>query len=77
MNMTVKDLKEIVNKLPDDMEVIIPVIDEYNADDIQAFRLVRTAGVLEADGERPALCLNSSSGGNISDQVEKSDAKCT
>lgn len=27
-NMRVKDLKKILNKLPDDMPIIIPVIDE-------------------------------------------------
>lgn len=39
-NMTVKDLKEILNECPDDM----PVIDEDDANHIYGFRHVRTAG---------------------------------
>lgn len=78
INMKVKNLKEIVNQLPDDMDVIIPVISEDDANCIWAFRHVRTAGVLESDGEQPALCLNAAADGlDISSQVKKSDVICT
>lgn len=64
-DMRVKDLKNIINQLPDDMLVVMPVIDENNANHIYGFRRVRTAGVLTCNGEedRNALCLNSSESG--------------
>lgn len=70
--MRVKDLKHILERLPDDMAVIIPVIDEEDANHISGFRHVGTAGVLISEGEqdREALCLNSASDGqDIADQV--------
>lgn len=70
--MRVKDLKHILEQLPDDMAVIIPVIDEEDANHISGFRHVRTAGVLISEGEqdREALCLNSAADGqDIADQV--------
>ena len=36
-NMYVKDLKKILNELPDDMPIIIPVIDEDDANHIYGF----------------------------------------
>ena len=71
-NMRVKDLKQILEQLPDDMAVIIPVIDEEDANHIYGFRHVRTAGVLISDGEqdREVLCLNASADRyDIADQV--------
>ncbi len=71
-NMYVKDLKKILNELPDDMPVIIPVIDEEDANHIYGFRHVRTAGVLISDGEqdREVLCINAAADGqDIADQV--------
>ena len=61
-DMRVKDLKHILEQLPDDMEVIMPVIDEEDANHIYGFRHVRTAGVLIFEGEqdREVLCLNAS-----------------
>lgn len=44
-NMLVKDLKKILNDLPDDMPIVIPVINEYDANYIYGFRYVRTAQV--------------------------------
>ena len=81
INMTVKDLKEIVEQCPDDMPVIIPVITEEDANCILGFRHVRTAGILESELEDPenktALCLNSSAGGlDISSQISRSDITC-
>lgn len=73
-DMRVKDLKHIINNLPDDMLIVIPVIDEDNANHILGFRKVRTAGLLndeyEREGDRDVLCLNSAADGqNIADQV--------
>ena len=71
-NMRVKDLKHILEQLPDDMAVIIPVIDEEDANHIYGFRHVRTAGVLISEGEqnREVLCLNSAADGqDIAGQV--------
>ena len=71
-NMRVKDLKDILSQLPDDMPVIIPVIDEDNCNRIFGFRYVRTAGELACDSEqdREVLCLNAAADGkDIADQI--------
>lgn len=71
-NMRVKDLKDILNKLPDDMAIVIPVIDEYDANKIFGFRYMRTAGILVCEGEkdREVLCLNAAADDqDIADQV--------
>ena len=70
--MRVRDLKEIINNLPDDMIVIIPIIGEGDVNKLFGFRKVRTAGVLECSSEedREALCLNGACDGqDIADQV--------
>ena len=72
INMRVKDLKHILEQLPDDMAVIIPIIDEEDANHIYGFRHVRTAGVLISEGEqdREVICLNAAADGqDIADQV--------
>ena len=73
INMNVKDLKNILATCPDDMDVIIPVMDETDANIIYAFRHVRTAGILSSPTEEyPALCLNSSENGcDISEQIKR------
>ena len=71
-DMRIKDLKDIINNLSDDLLVIIPVIDEDNANKIMGFRKVRTAGLLSCEGEddREAICLNAAADGqDIADQV--------
>ena len=73
-NMTVKDLKTMLENIPDDMPLIIPVIDEDDVTRIQGFRHIRTAGVLESPYDEPVLCLNGSIENiSISDQVEAYD----
>ena len=59
-NMRIKDLKNIISELPDEMLVIIPVVNEDNVNDILGFRIARTAGVLTCSGEkdREAFCIN-------------------
>lgn len=71
-NMHVKDLKKILNELPDDMPVIIPVIDEDDVNRIYGFRYVRTAGTLVCEGEQESevLCLNAAAyEQDIADQI--------
>lgn len=71
-DMRVKDLKRVLNTLPDNMLVIMPVIDEDDANHIYGFRKIRTAGVLISEGEedREVLCLNAAADGqDIADQV--------
>lgn len=71
-NMLVKDLKKILNELPDDMPIIIPVINEDDANHIYGFRYVRTAGELICEYEREpeVLCLNAATDGqDIADQI--------
>ena len=72
--MRVEDLKKILNGLPDEMLIVIPVVDEDDVNRIYGFRKVGTAGILEdrseAEGEREVLCLNGSAGGkDILDQI--------
>ncbi len=73
INMTVKELKEIVSQLPDDIPVIIPVICENDPNRIFGFRHIRTAGLLESTYENgPALCLNASADGlDMESQIER------
>ena len=77
-NMTIKDLKEILKDLPDDMPVVIPVIDEDDVNTIYGFRYVRTAGILfDGYGIGPDLrvfVLNGSKDGvDISTQIKTRD----
>lgn len=72
--MRVGDLKEILNNLPDDMFIVIPVVDEDNVNRIYGFRKVRTAGILtsehEAEDKREVFCLNGTMDGqDLADQV--------
>lgn len=73
MNMNVSQLKNIIADLPDDMPVIIPVIDENDCNHIFGFRHVRTAGILgcqfEAYPDKTVLCLNAANDQDIADQV--------
>ena len=76
-NLTVGDLKRILEGLPDDMMVVIPVVDEDDVNRIFGFRKVRTAGILEceyeAEEERKVLCINGACDNqDIADQVASS-----
>lgn len=71
-NLTISELKKMVADLPDDMPVVIPVIDENNGNRIFGFRFVRTAGLLfcQAEEFQKVLCLNAASDEmDIADQV--------
>ena len=71
-NLTISELKKIVADLPDDMPVIIPVIDEDDCNQIFGFRFVRTAGLLSRESEKydTVLCLNAAADDHdIADQV--------
>ena len=64
INLTVGYLKDRIKDLPDDMDVIIPVTIEDDANYIVSFRHVRTLGVLSNKyEEKPALCLNGAQDG--------------
>lgn len=74
--MRVGDLKNTIKDLPDDMIVVIPIVDEDNVNTIFAFRKVRTAGILtcEEDPDPEVLCLNGAKGDqDIADQIHFSD----
>lgn len=63
-NMTVADLKSIIEGLPDDMDVIVPIATKNDANAILGFRHVRTSGILRSSSEQhPAFCLNPSENG--------------
>ena len=72
--MRVGDLKSIISELPDEMFIVIPVVDEDDVNRIHGFRKVGTAGILEDDyevnDERKVLCLNGCAGGqDLADQI--------
>lgn len=71
-NMTVGKLKEIMEELPDDMTVIIPITDEDNSNAIYGFRYVRTSGVLvEPFSGEKSICLSPAAYGfNITNQLK-------
>lgn len=78
INMTISDLKNIIANLPDNMPVIIPVIDEEDCNRMYGFRYIRTAGILSCEGEKDerVLCLNAANNQNIADQVHFSGKDC-
>ena len=72
--MTVADLKSIVGDLPDEMLIVIPVVDEEDVNHIYGFRKVRTAGILECnyecEEESKVFCINGAANGmGIADQI--------
>lgn len=75
--MTVKDLKEIIKDLDDNMPVVIPSTERFDPNRIiGGFMLVRTAGLIRNDyEEKPVvlLCLNTAQHGwDISTQIKRS-----
>lgn len=46
LKLTVKELKELLDGVPDNYPVIIPCVDLENADNICGFRYVRKMGIL-------------------------------
>lgn len=77
-DMRVKDLKQILEGLPEDMLVIIPVTNTEDVNYIYGFRKVRTAGICECEREEPSdrkvICLNAAADGcDIADQIYFSD----
>ena len=73
-DLRVKDLKTILDGLPDEMMIVIPVVDEDDVNKIYGFRRVRTVGILEDQYEeecdKKVLCINgAASGADIADQV--------
>lgn len=79
INMKVSDLKKIIANLPDDMPVVIPVIDENDCNRLFGFRYVRTSGILSCEDEedKTVLCLNAANNQDIADQVHFSGRDCT
>ena len=57
INLTVGDLKDSIKDLPDDMDVIIPVTIEDDANYIVSFRHVRTLGILSNKYEVNLGCI--------------------
>ena len=85
INVTVRDLRDCLEGLPDDMDVIIPVCEESDSNNILGFRHVRTIGILENVYEpKPAFCMAASENGAdmyslIGRNLDKStrNTKCT
>ena len=82
MNMTISDLKRIIENLPDDMPVIMAKIDDGGNNLIAGLYHVRTAGVLTSPYEPDeVLGLNTSEDGvDIRSQLQRdcgTTATCT
>lgn len=74
--MRVSNLKNIICDLPDDMLVVIPVVNEDDVNLIFGFRKVRTAGIIgcQTESEKEVFCLNGATDGkDIADQIHFSD----
>lgn len=70
INMKARDLKRILEDIPDDMDIIIPISSKDNANYISGFRHVRTASILKNRYEELlALCLSASDGIDIHTQI--------
>ena len=80
INITVRDLKDILKDLPDDMEVVSTVTPEDDTNNILAFIRIRTAGILSNPyEENKVLCLAPSTGGlDMFSLIKKlnGDTKC-
>lgn len=81
INLTVGHLKECIENLPDDMDVVIPISKEDDPDSILGFRHVRTMGILSSKYEKDkVLCINTSGSGlDIFGQLQGNhvtDAEC-
>lgn len=64
INLTVRDLRDCLEGLPDDMDVIIALCDEQDTNVILGYRHIRTVGVLESQYEpKQALCVAASENG--------------
>lgn len=72
--MKIKDLKEIVNNLPDDMIIVMPTFEEGDDNYIDRFRIVNTAGILSCpyEEDRLVFCLSSGKDQDIANQVQYS-----
>ena len=77
--MNVKQLKEILKDLPDDMIVVIPnrSYEEINYSITNGCNIVMTAGILRGDEDNTVLCLNTSlDGQDIISQIKDPYIKC-
>lgn len=80
INVTVRDLRECLEGLPDDMDVILAVGDVDDPNVILGYRHIRAVGLLENKYEpKQALCLAASeNGADMYSLMElnKSDTSC-
>lgn len=70
--MRIGDLRTMIRDLPDEMVIVIPVIDKNDVNQISCFRKVRTAGILGCQwaSEKKVLCFNGAADGqDIADQI--------
>lgn len=78
--MRVRDLKEILKDLPDDMLILVPVTSDLYVNEILGFRKVLTAGIVACGTEEDyeAFSMNGASEGNdIVSQVANSGLNIT
>ena len=78
VNMTIKDLKEIIKDIPDDTAIIFPYFeDDPDKESIDGFKYVRSAGLLTSPyATEPGLCFTSTDDELVQDQVSCTGATC-
>lgn len=82
-DITVKDMKAMLEDLPDNMPIVFAAFDRDDVDRIHGLYYARTAGVVESEYSSPeaVLCLNTRRNYNdISEQLlysGKSQVHCT
>lgn len=77
-SMKIKDLKEAIANLPDDMNVVIPAYDEGFEDQPYGHYLVKLAGVLENCYNYKAFALHTTDNDSLTfkDTLSKADSIC-
>lgn len=77
-NVTVKELKALLNTLPDEMNVITPIALENNPNSIQGYRQITSVGILSNEYmPESAVCIAALENGmNISEAAKATSAIC-
>lgn len=76
LNLTVKEVKEALKDLPDDMQVIVPVVNPENLNEIYSFHFVRSIAVLHEEYDEDVVCLAPTQDGHDITSNLPSGVKC-
>lgn len=68
--MKVSELKEVLANCPDDMEVIMPVSNDYQVDSINHVYAISSAAIIRQFGDQALLLNTCSENFSIRDQLD-------